>query len=1171
MQDYQHILDRLNQFIQKHYSQVLLKGILLFFAFGLLFFLLILGVEYFLWMNTTGRMILFGIFIAVELILLFKYILTPIFYLFKLKQGIGPKDAASMIGKHFPEVGDKLTNLLDLANDPQQSELLLASINQRSKQLDPIPFSNAIDFRDSLKYLKYAIIPIAIIALLFISGNWNTFFGSYERVVNYEMAYEKPAPIHFEILSNNLKTLQDETFTIQVATKGEVKPENVYIEIDGKQMLLQKNNGLYEYLFTPPISTTNFKFKANEVSSRDYTLTALETPSILDFTMNLTYPSYLNKQNETIKSTGNAVIPEGTKIQWKINGENTDKINLSTKDTVIPLNKEKNTFQLEKRIYTDLNYELTTTNKNVQDYERLTYNFKVIKDAYPSMKVNQVLDSLNPNVSYYTGNASDDYGLRKIDVVYFEVGKEENKNTVNLLKSTSNYEQFYYTFPSGLELEAGKNYGFYFEVTDNDAIHNGKTIKSQIYQQVLLDENQLKNKDLESQQSLIKDLDKSLQKSKEQKESLEDINQNQKEKNSLNFNDKNQIKDYLKKQGQQEQLMQKFSKELKENLSKENKDDKLNQLLQERLERQEKQAKKNQQLLEELNKVADKIKKEELTKKLEELGKKQKNSQRSLEQLLELTKRYYVTEKASQIARDLEELAKRQDILSKLKIGKDFSEKEQNILNQKFNKIADELRQLENDNNKLKKPISLSLNIDLESKVKQDQKEALLEIKKHSGTEQASESQNLEKTQNKASKKQKSAAEKMKEMSEQLSESSSGGGGGSSVTEDAEMLRQILDNLIIFSFKQETLYDRLTAREDQDATQYSETVRDQNELKGLFEHVDDSLFALSLRQAELSEFVNEQITEVYYNINKSLETMADGQMFQGISHQKYVLTAANSLADFLAEVMDNMNSSMQMGKGSGESEGGFQLPDIIKGQQELGEKMGQQGQSGSEGKEGKSGEGKQGENGESGEGGKQGKRGKQGANGKEGENRNNGENGKNGEGKNGKNSENGQGGENGQGNNGSNGTNGQGQGSMSESELKEIYEIYQNQQKLRQELEKQLENMINSGDQKLGQKLIKQMEDFENDLLENGVTQRTINKVNTIQYELLKLENAALKQGEKSERESNRNTKDFTNPITTKPSLLDNYHNEVEILNRQSLPLRQNFQSKVKEYFKAND
>jgi hypothetical protein len=69
----------------------------------------------------------------------------------------------------------------------------------------------------------------------------------------------------------------------------------------------------------------------------------------------------------------------------------------------------------------------------------------------------------------------------------------------------------------------------------------------------------------------------------------------------------------------------------------------------------------------------------------------------------------------------------------------------------------------------------------------------------------------------------------------------------------------------------------------------------------------------------------------------------------------------------------------------------------------------------------------------------------------------------------------------------------------------------------------------------------------------------------------LKLENAALKQGKKQERESNTNKSTFQNPITTKPSLLDNYRNETEILNRQSLPLRQNFQNRVKEYFRSDD
>ncbi len=46
-------------------------------------------------------------------------------------------------------------------------------------------------------------------------------------------------------------------------------------------------------------------------------------------------------------------------------------------------------------------------------------------------------------------------------------------------------------------------------------------------------------------------------------------------------------------------------------------------------------------------------------------------------------------------------------------------------------------------------------------------------------------------------------------MSEALGESASGGEGGSSTEEDAEMLRQILDNLITFSFKQESLFESL--------------------------------------------------------------------------------------------------------------------------------------------------------------------------------------------------------------------------------------------------------------------------------------------------------------------------------------------------------------------------
>jgi hypothetical protein len=294
--------------------------------------------------------------------------------------------------------------------------------------------------------------------------------------------------------------------------------------------------------------------------------------------------------------------------------------------------------------------------------------------------------------------------------------------------------------------------------------------------------------------------------------------------------------------------------------------------------------------------------------------------------------------------------------------------------------------------------------------------------------------------------------------------------------------------------------------------------------------------------------------------------MADSQLYQGVSYQQYVLTASNSLADFLADLLDNMQHSMSQGSGAGNTNQGFQLPDIIKAQGELKEKMGQMGQSGQEGSKGSEGEGQSGDGEESGEGNEGGKEGQGKEGGKDGERGEKGEKGEN--------DGNGLGdkGQEGRGQGGKGATeSGQGQDGPTEAELKELYEIYKEQQMLRDQLEEQLRDMINTKDRQLAEKLLRQMEDFENDLLENGVTQRTMNKINTIQHQLLKLENATLKQGQKQERESNTNTDQFQNPITTRPVILKDYRDEIEILNRQTLPLQQIFQDKVRNYFKKDD
>ena len=150
MSNFEHIQTKLEAFIRRYYTNELLKGAILFFAIGLLYFLFTVFIEHVLWLNTTSRTVLFWLFIGVEFGLLVKFIFIPLAKLFKLQKGIDYHAASKIIGQHFPEVNDKLLNVLQLHQTPSESELLLASIEQKSLELKPVPFKLAINFKKNL-------------------------------------------------------------------------------------------------------------------------------------------------------------------------------------------------------------------------------------------------------------------------------------------------------------------------------------------------------------------------------------------------------------------------------------------------------------------------------------------------------------------------------------------------------------------------------------------------------------------------------------------------------------------------------------------------------------------------------------------------------------------------------------------------------------------------------------------------------------------------------------------------------------------------------------------------------------------------------------------------------------------------------------------------------------
>ena len=206
--NYQILINKLDEFIRKYYRNQLLKGTLLFVAIFLVLFLLVTGLEYYGHFGTIPRAILFYLFLSVSLLVLYHYIITPLLKIRKIGKRISREQASEIIGEHFPEIQDKLLNTLQLKKlyetGDENLELLKAGIDQKIAQLKPIPFTSAIDLSKNRKFLKYALPPVFIILLFFLISP-SFLIKPSERIIHHTRIFAEELPFHILILNKKLE------------------------------------------------------------------------------------------------------------------------------------------------------------------------------------------------------------------------------------------------------------------------------------------------------------------------------------------------------------------------------------------------------------------------------------------------------------------------------------------------------------------------------------------------------------------------------------------------------------------------------------------------------------------------------------------------------------------------------------------------------------------------------------------------------------------------------------------------------------------------------------------------------------------------------------------------------------------------------------------------------
>ncbi|MFY0600949.1 MAG: hypothetical protein JXR03_14840 [Cyclobacteriaceae bacterium] len=924
----------LEKYKRKFYYRQLSKGLLLTLTFFIILFLGINSLESLFWFDGSTRLILLIVLLTAFLVPFSILVLIPALELFKLKQGISPKQMASDIGGFFPNIDDKLLNLLELDEiNHNEESLISASIRQKEESLKVVDFSKAVNLKVNMKYLYGFVATVLLLGLLsFINPTAIT--GSTKRIIQFQNDFEKPMPFSIEILNSKLQAFKNEDFTVEIKLTGESIPQKVYLSHgkNRKVRLQSSNQSSFSYTWVNVQSDVSFQIEGAGFSSKPYEIKLINRPDITDFQLGLDYPSYTGISDETFRNIGSASIPEGTKVSWKLKTINTESATIKLKEESKPLTKvDESTFSFSKRILESQEYSLEILNNHGKNKTPINYSLEVVKDEFPNIAVEYLQDSLLFSSIIISGKIEDDYGFSKLRL--FQKALPNGEITSFPIKFNSGLPEqniLYQWNPDSTTFNQSESVELWVGVWDNDAVNGSKKAVSNKFYFRKPNEAEIDKLISEKSNEAESKLNQAKKDSKQLNEKLDELQDRLKNKKDLGWQEQKLLKDIISKKEKIEESIEELKQKHEELIASQSQFDKKSEKLTEKSKQLQKLMEEllddeTKALYDELQKLLEeKSSLDEVSKQLSEINPGEKNLEKELERALELFKQLKLESKIEETAQKLEELGEEQENLSTEDSEQTQQEKQKEI-SEHFDEIKKDTDEIEELNQDLEDPKAMEDFNEQEEDIEKDIEEISEELDKKGPNKQSKSKQ-----QN-AGNKMKQMANKMKQMQEGMEMEM--------MQENMEHLRDILDNLIKTSFEQERIIADFK-KVSQSDPRFLELSQDQLRLVQNSQIIEDSLRAIANRVLQISNFVTREIDQINRSLDNALDAIKERNKGRATSHQQFAMTSMNNLALLLDDVLQQMQMAMsKSGSGSKKGKKKGQTPSMSQLQKQLSQQI----------------------------------------------------------------------------------------------------------------------------------------------------------------------------------------------------------------------------------------
>ena len=916
------LISKIERFIRKFYLNRLIQGALIGLILMIALFLIINGIEYFSWLPQKGRLVLLLLFILGTIFVAILYFIIPIINLIRFRNKMSDEQASVIIGKFFPEISDKLLNTIQLSNEYSQNadnELLAATIEQRTENLKPINFSDAVNLKDNYKYLKIfglAFIVLSI-ALIFLPDFTKR---PAERIINYSQEYEKPLPFNVELSATNLEASQGKDTEFSIHVTGERIPDVFYIKSNtGIRMMNRLNTNDFKLVFKNVYQNEAFYVEGGDYKSQTIKLIVRPNPTMLYYEARLTFPTYIHRKNENLSGKTRIIVPQGTDVEFVFHTRDVDSIFIN--DTIAIDNSIYKITAIKSSKFTvSLHNEWNAT-------DPIPFTVEVIPDAYPDIQVQNFHEDFAKQ-TYYSGLIADDYGFTKL-LYHFEVDGKPNQSFVKNIPidKKDTRTSFYYSIDiDTLTLYRGDEIKAYFEIFDNDGINGPKSKRSEVFYLVLPTTDQLDSIADITENQILNNLNQRSDELQNLRKDIEDMLRDLMSKKDIDWSDKEKMKELLEKQKEVQEEWNKIQEEQKE-LSDFIKD---NELSSEELIKKQEEINKlfdevipdeMKKLMEEIEQLLNDMPREKMQEMMKNLKKNNESLQNLMDRNLALLEQLKVEKDMNQLIDEMQKLA--DDLLEKTdSISAQDAENQFNKMEQKLDSIIDK-------NQGLSDPFDINKDEEAFDEIEQD-------------LDNAADSENSGNQENAQQQKQ-NAGQKMKQMAENMM-SMMMGGGMDQLKEDAHLVRILLENVVRSSHAEEALMLEIGQMKKDDPT-VSQKISRQQELLENFEMVEDSLRKMGNRQTAIKNFVFNELQIIDQQLESSMKDILELHFGMATQKQQKSIMSMNNLALMLAESLKDIDMQMDgMGNKScpnqGKQKGGKpSMKDMKDLQNQLGEQL----------------------------------------------------------------------------------------------------------------------------------------------------------------------------------------------------------------------------------------